>query len=100
MKTLLILTLILLLSACGSKNEGTHTSGQIDGTYTSADKGTYTFTPDGKVSTVVFGKVKETNYEVVGDQIKVLFDGGIPFVFIVNKDGSLLLNGVQKYTKN
>lgn len=95
MKYLLPLVLALLLTACGSNISATHAS-VLDGTYTSLDgKSSITFTPNGKVR---WG-AKEAKYAVEGNILKYQFDGGLPSAFVLNSDGSISFNGVEKFKK-
>lgn len=91
MKKIFMLCVFLLITACGQK---------IDGTYVSdGGNASFTFKDNGKL---VFGSgnsVKETTYSVDGDRIVFNFDGGTPSFFVLNKDGTISLNGFEKYTK-
>lgn len=80
MKKLFLLSLVLMITACSPKLD-------LDGTY----KGelNFTFKPNGKVSTMIFGVATETPYEVDGDKIKFHFPGGKNVVLTIQKDGSL-----------
>jgi hypothetical protein len=94
-KYLLSVCLALLLVACNGKVEIPHSS-SFEGTYVSLDgKSSVTFTSDGKVR---YGK-KETLFSVEGNMIKFQFDGGIPSAFLQNADGSISLNGFEKFKK-
>ena len=96
MKYLLSVCLALLLVACNGKVEIPHSSSSFEGTYVSLDgKSSVTFTSDGKVR---YGK-KETLFSVDSNMIKFQFDGGIPMAFIQNADGTMSLNGVEKFKK-
>jgi Family of unknown function (DUF5640) len=72
---------ILLLSACGSK---------INGTY-SDDSGTisYTFKSDGTVLMSTMGTGVELKYEVDGNKIKVLVAPQAALVLTLLDDGSI-----------
>lgn len=88
MKKLFLLSIVLLLSACGSKLDGTY-SGLLD----------LTFKPNGKVSMVMAGVETETPYEVDGDKIKFRFQGGSDTVLTL-KNGGVLDGGILgKFTK-
>ncbi len=81
-----------MLVACDSKN-----SLVPDGDYTSIDgKNTVSFTSSG----VVRARGKETTYTVEGNTLKYQFDGGMSMAFVLNPDGSISLNGVDKFKKS
>lgn len=100
MKYLVTLAFALLLAACNSKVDTAHPTA-LDGTYTSLDgKSSYTFTPNGKVQVVHFGKPKEATYTLENNTAKFQFDGGMPRTFVLNPDGSLIADGLEKFKKN
>lgn len=78
MKKLFLLSLILLLSACGSK---------INGTYANDDV-SYTFGSNGKVSASTMGMEVEMNYEVDGNKIKLITPQGNMILTLLD-DGSI-----------
>lgn len=79
MKKIFLLSIVLLLSACGSKIEGTYVS---DRTLESL-----TFKSNGTVTEMIADmKVGDFPYQVNGDQIKI---DGLTTSFILKKDGSI-----------
>jgi hypothetical protein len=95
MKKFFILFLFFLLSACTTKVDGTYTS-----INTSSNKSSYTFSKNGKVSSIIFGVKKETSYQIDGNEIKFRFDGGLPRLFILEKDGTIDAGTYGKYIKD
>lgn len=88
-KKIILLPVVLLLVACGSK---------IDGTYVSKNgASSFTFQSNGKVVINNMGIKGEVPYEVDGDKIKIMAMGGL--VVTLNKDGSFDLPIVGAYTK-
>jgi outer membrane lipopolysaccharide assembly protein LptE/RlpB len=81
MKLMLFLVAALLLSACGSK---------LDGTYADEKEMiNVTFKSNGKVSQSAMGMETEMNYEVEGNKIKILMPQGA-IVWTLQDDGSIL----------
>jgi len=83
MKKLFLTLIILLLSACGTKNP--------DGTYSSnANKESFTFHPNGSVTENISGaKVAEYPYTASGDKIQI----GSFVTLTLIKDGTGDLDG-------
>ncbi len=82
MKLLFLLVAALLLSACGSKLDGTYAddSGLIN----------YTFESNGKVTQSTLGTYEvEMNYEVEGNKIKILIPQEDSLVLTLQDDGSI-----------
>jgi outer membrane lipopolysaccharide assembly protein LptE/RlpB len=80
MKKLFLLSVVLLLSACGSK---------LDGTY--ADKNgmlSYTFKSNGKTYQSAMGMEVELDYEVDGNKIKLVTPQGNMIMTLLD-DGSI-----------
>lgn len=80
MKTILLLTVVMLLSACGQRVEGTYANGMLS----------YTFWGTGKVNMSDFlGVVNvDYNYKIEGKNIKVTTPEATQ-VFVLLEDGSL-----------
>ena len=91
MNLLFLLFSALLLSACGSKLDGTYAdeSGMMN----------YTFKSNGKVSQSAMGTEVEMNYEVDGNKIKVLMPQGVSMVMTLQDDGSIKGPMGMKLTK-
>jgi len=80
MRKLLLVFAVLLLSACGSK---------VDGTY-SDPSGimSYTFNSNGKMIQSTMGVQVEMKYEVEGDKVKLITPGGNLILSLLD-DGSI-----------
>lgn len=89
MKKLFLVSMILLLSACGSK---------LDGTYKNNDGLQLTFNSNGTVSTTMLDMEMELSYEVNGNKIKVQFPQGDQ-IWTLKEDGSIDAGFLGKYTK-
>ena len=95
MKKLLQLIVVLFISACNSGAE-------LSGTYVPIDNDKYAFTfkPNKIIEfSNLNEKLKVTTYEQKDNKITFKFEGGLPGEFVINKDGSLILYGVDKYIK-
>lgn len=79
MKKIILILLVVLLSACGSKT--------IEGTYTGALN--LTFKSNGNVSMVMSGVETETPYKIDGDKVEFQFPGGDAAVFNIMPNGTL-----------
>lgn len=89
MKKLFLLTIALLLSACGAKLDGTYIQGNAH----------FTFKSNGKASTnMLLGFEYEVPYEVDGDKITIHFQNGTP-IWTLKKDGSIDAGPFGTFTK-
>jgi hypothetical protein len=87
MKKVAILLILLLLSACGEKLEGTTYSD--NGTIFGQDRVyTFKFGSGGKVERSIGGQKSELRYEVHGDKVKIT-GAQWDMVFTLREDGSL-----------
>lgn len=91
MNKLFLLSIALLLSACGSKIEGTYVG---DGMFAASS---FTFKSNGKVLINNMGIQDEVPYEIDGDKIKLMTMGGV--IVTLKQDGSFDLPGGGTYTK-
>ena len=89
MKHVLTLAVLFVLAACGAKLDGTYTDqmGIVS----------YTFTPDGKVTSETMGIKFEQKYELDGNKVKIVMPTGA-MVMTLNEDGSID-GAVGKLTK-
>ena len=80
-KPLLLLVTIILLSACGSKLDGTYADeyGMMN----------YTFKSNGKVIQSAIGMEMEMKYEVEGDKVKILMPQGVNMVFTMQDNETI-----------
>jgi hypothetical protein len=93
MKSLLLVAMVILLSACGADINGTYTGKGLD----------LTFKSNGKVSitsnTKMSDKGFESPYHVDGEKITFNSFDGLPISFRMNKDGSLDGGVFGQFTK-
>lgn len=80
MKNWFLLFTVLLLSACGSKLEGTYADG--------SGSMRYSFNSNGKVSQSLGGMEYEMDYKVEGNKIKIM-SGDNAMVMNLLEDGSI-----------
>ncbi len=86
MKTAVLVIAVLLLSACGSKLDGTYSDRSGTLTYTFRSNGTVLMS----MSTMGVATEHEMKYEVDGDKIKIgAPQGGSSLVLTLLKDGSI-----------
>lgn len=79
MKKLALLTIVLLLSACGSKIDGNYVDNQGVGHYTFSN---------GKFTVSAMGVKGESTYKVDGNQVAIQDPAGVRTLTILD-DGSL-----------
>lgn len=91
MKKLYLLSIALLLSACGSKLDGTYVG---KGMFAASS---FTFQSNGKVVVNNMGIKAEVPYEIDGDKIKIMAMGGV--IVTLKEDGSFDLPGGGTFTK-
>lgn len=91
MKKIYYLAIVLLLSACGTKIDGTYVG---KGMFSASS---FTFQSNGKVVVNNMGIKAEAPYEIDGDKIKIMAMGGV--IVTLKKDGSFDLPGAGTYTK-
>jgi hypothetical protein len=92
---------ILLSFVCTAcTHSGDSTSHHISGAYRSDDgKNTFVFHDDQKVSAVFFGREETTSYAIQDNKVSLQFEGGVPFTFTINPDGSLTSLTSTHYSK-
>lgn len=92
MKKLFFFSIVLLLTACGSKLDGTYTQDILaNPALGTRNKEIHiTFKSNGKASTNIMLDLGEMElpYEIDGDQITIHFQNGAP-IWKLNKDGSI-----------
>lgn len=91
MNKFLLLFVVLLLSACGSKIEGKYVG---QGFFAATS---FTFQPNGKAVLDNMGMKVEIPYEIAGSQLKIMAMGGITTT--IKEDGTFEIPGAGIYKK-